>query len=211
MDLPIEWRHDIRNFFKDPSGKQGTPFREIRLDNPMPWQDIHKEAIELKNKLIPMAPHTNHHKWMGVSFHGINHHTLRPGNMDQCTWTEIANKCPITVDWFKQLPFYKRFGRICFAWVFSKGWIQPHTDRKNEGLIGINFGVYNPDGSHMLMEPGLYVPWRNGSAFQLDLSFKHAVINRSNEGRLHIICEGELHDISKYLMDQPTMFNPNNE
>ena len=83
--------------------------------------------------------------------------------------------------------------------MFSKGWIQPHTDRKNEGLIGINYGVYNPDESHMLMEPGLYVPWRNGSAFQLDLSFKHAVINRSNEGRLHIICEGELHDISKYL------------
>ena len=52
MDLPVEWRHDIRNFFKDPSGKQGTPFREIRLDNPMPWQDIHKEAIELKGAIL---------------------------------------------------------------------------------------------------------------------------------------------------------------
>ena len=46
MDLQIEWRHDIRSIFKGTSGKQGTPFREIRLDNPMPWQDIHKEAIE---------------------------------------------------------------------------------------------------------------------------------------------------------------------
>ena len=146
-----------------------------------------------------MAPNTNHNKWMGVSFHGINHHTLRPGNLEQCDWTEIANKCPITVDWFKQLPFYKRFGRICFAWVFSKGWIQPHIDRSREGLCGINFSVYNPEGSHMLFEPGLYVPFRNGSAFQLDLSFKHAVINRSNEGRLHIICEGELQNLSKYL------------
>ena len=44
MDLPKQWRQDIRDFFKDPSGKEGVPFREIRLDPPMPWQDIHHEA-----------------------------------------------------------------------------------------------------------------------------------------------------------------------
>ena len=59
MDLPIQWRHDIRDFFKDPSGKEGVPFREIRLDPPMPWQDIHHEAQAQMDKCISLAPKSN--------------------------------------------------------------------------------------------------------------------------------------------------------
>ena len=208
MDLPKQWRQDIRDFFKDPSGKEGVPFREIRLDPPMPWQDIHHEARAPTKKCIALAPKSNHASWVGITIHGVNSHHFKPCikegvEMDECSWTDVGEECPVTVNWLKSLPFYKQFGRIMFAWVHGKGWIQPHTDRSWEGLSGINYGVYNPEGCHMLMEPGKYVPWTNGSAFQLDLSFKHAVVNRGTEGRLHIICEGILDNdiLNKYLYE----------
>ena len=68
--------NSLKNFFKDPSGKEGVPFREIRLDPPMPWQDIHHEAQAQTKKCIALAPSPNHASWFGVCIHGVNSYHL---------------------------------------------------------------------------------------------------------------------------------------
>lgn len=191
---PVEMENDL-NYIMDNSK---MPY--INIDIPVPHKDIFEEA----NHLLYTACYTAHRPcsagWLSLAIHGISSvHTnceedygLAPGYEDDYSdWTDIAKFCPRTVEWMKDEMLYDEFTRVRFMAVLPGGWLAPHRDKDSvQGVGATNVAINTPDGCAMAMAGWGTVPQPAGSMVKLNTGYEHAVWNRSDEPRIHMIFDG---------------------
>jgi hypothetical protein len=168
----------------------------LKLDIPVPYEDMLKEAQALKHRFTAHRGQA-HKGWMSLSLHGLDetkhenwdeygYKSAEAAGLDY-VWTEAAKECPVTMDFLLNVFPCKRYGRVRLMLVEAGGFIGPHSDTKHRLLENINIPLSNPkecvwrwgDGEELFMEPG--VP------YAMNISYEHAVYNQSTEDRFHLI------------------------
>lgn len=176
----------------------------LKLDIDFPHEKMLQEAVSLRNQFVKHRDNDGegsyrHKGWRSLAIHGIsanktNHYEQYGFKSNEETpycWTEIAEYCPNTVNFFKsQFPF-KSYYRVRFMLLEPGGYITPHKDTDKNKLSPINMALNHPKGCHMKMKNHKgFVPFKPGTAFMLDVGNEHAYINNSSEDRYHIIVHG---------------------
>tara|TARA_R110000851_G_scaffold113925_2_gene238751 strand:- start:334 stop:981 length:648 start_codon:yes stop_codon:yes gene_type:complete len=144
--------------------------------------------------------------WQSLTLHGekphwteaINHYPDHENDVDwqyDYHWTEIAEACPVTVNYIKSLPF-ARLQRVRFMLLRAGGLIDYHRDTHKMNLSPLNVSINMPDQcefntyDYLSEQPQKTIPFTDNSAFVVNIGHYHRVINRSNEDRLHMIVHG---------------------
>lgn len=173
------------------------PWLELDLD--IPHEEMFKEALALKDRFVlhrwnDQSRGYFHHNWKSISIHGIdsqkteNFHAYGYKSQEEApyNWTEIADQCPVTINFLKTLPFAKK-NRIRFMLLEPGGYIHPHRDQEDFSFYPINIALNNPQGCRFAMEGKGVLPFRPGKGFMMNLAYTHCVFNDSNEPRIHMI------------------------
>lgn len=174
--------------------------RYLKLDITLPHTEMFNEAYALLDKFTPHRSDEYDNKgWESLTLHGLgwdkheSYHNYGYKNGKEAgkdmRWTEIADLCPITTKWLKEVFPCKRYGRVRFMLLKAGGSIAMHNDSPSgKRLIeNINIALNNPvgckwiwgDGEELIMEPG--------GVYAMNLSYDHSVINHSNKDRIHLI------------------------
>ena len=105
---------------------------------------------------------------------------------------------------------YEQFSRVRFMAVLPGGWIRPHRDTDRvAGLGATNVAINNPTGCNLVMEEYGVLPYTDGLVVKINTGHNHAVWNRSDEPRIHMIFDGGPNDIFKNKVNEnyAKMFN----
>ncbi len=175
--------------------QSGLPY--LALDLNVPTKDILKEwnvvkhmAVEHRDSDTLLA--YKNQGWLSLTLFGVSANVTTASD-DRHDWTQIKDQCKITSQWFEDTFQKDNFkGRIRFMLLEPGGHILPHKDREAKGLSEINIAISNPDDCYFYMENRGTIPFKQGSAFMLDLSNRHWVVNNSSEPRLHMIYHGRV-------------------
>jgi len=176
------------------------PYLPLYLES-VPYDKILSEAQALDDLYV--AHRSNDSLgWASLSIHGItsqhtDHYAVYPeyANLtnDQVpyTWTEIQHRCPVTVDFFKNVFPFTVYHRIRFMRLDPGGYILPHSDSPDRSLRAVNISLNNPAGCDFVFENIGTVPFSDsGSIFLVANGYTHSVWNRSDQTRYHIIVHG---------------------
>lgn len=170
----------------------------LKLDIPVPYAEMLAEARALKSRFTDHRGNESTHKgWKSLALYGLGeskHESWQDygyANAAEAArdfkWTSAAEECPITMKFLQEVFPCNQYGRVRFMLVEAGGWIAPHSDTQHRLLENINIPLSNPkdciwrwgDGEELFMEPG--VP------YAMNISYEHAIYNRSNEDRFHMI------------------------
>lgn len=199
-----EYHYRYPDFF-DPKWvvtESGWPwFKLSRLDD-QPYKDMFREAESL-------IPYFKDHRldygvgWKSLTIHGLDEDTQsleqygdnRRETLDKLDWTWVAEKCPTVKTFLTDVWPAEFLNRVRFMLLEPGGYILPHQDRPDDQkrLSVCNISLNMPEGCEMLMKDFGRVPFEDsGSAFLMDISNIHAVWNRSNTPRIHMIIHYEM-------------------
>jgi hypothetical protein len=183
-----------------------------------PFSEMLKEAQSVDHLFVNHRNSESHRGWSSLCIHGISpQHTDSYKSYDDYKnmeekdvpyhWTEIADQCPVTADFFKNYFPYSVYHRLRFMRLEPNGFILPHVDNTNTELTAINISLNNPQECKFVFENVGTVPFKNdGSIIIIANGVRHAVWNRSNEIRYHIIVHGyadghKYSDFNKYVIN----------
>ena len=153
-----------------------------------------------------------HPGWSSICVHGQSaertqpaDHYIREGidteeNSAPYDWTDIAEHCPVTVDWLKNAWPFKEYQRCRFMLLEPGGYIQPHQDFDRRSMAAFNVSPSNPPGVDFAMEEAGLIPWEPGQARGIDIGRKHSVINNGTENRIHMIVHGKWGDGFEHMI-----------
>ncbi len=177
--------------------QEDTTVPYVKLDLQIPWEEIHREALAIKDKFVVHREHEGGGTWKSLCIHGVDAQYTNDwmyydefDKEPEYKWTWVADKCPVTTNFFKNVFPYKSYRRLRFMWIEPNGYILPHQDEQQRCLGPVNVSIYNPKGCEFRYKNHGTIPFTNGSAFVVDIGQQHSVWNRSNEARLHIIASG---------------------
>ena len=105
-------------------------------------------------------------------------------------WTDIAEQCPVTVEWLRNTWPFKKYNRVRYMLLEPGGYIQPHHDFDTRALAAFNVALSNPPGVEFALEESGLIPWEPGDARAIDIGRDHAVYNKGTENRIHMIIHG---------------------
>ena len=182
--------------------QSGLPWLELRIE--IPFVEMLEEAVALKEEFVEHrdgdAPAGYSHKgWKSLCIHGIssektNHYTQYGYKNHEETpyiWTKASEKAPVTVKFFKETFPMSQYFRVRFMLLEPGGYISPHCDTEKSSLSPINIALNMPKNCLFKFEKHGLVPIKTGQSFLLDVSNKHAYINKSFDDRYHIIAHGK--------------------
>ena len=117
-------------------------------------------------------------------------------------WTEIADKCPATIKWLKEVFPCNKYGRVRFMLLRAGGKIDLHKDSSVKLIENINVALNNPEGCKWIWGDGEELIMEEGGTYAMNLYYEHSVVNNSNEDRMHmIIARHDVLDGWKTLME----------
>lgn len=123
------------------------------------------------------------------------------------TYTDLAYKCPVITDFWKNQFPAERYTRIRFMKLDPWSNINWHTDGAIPedmdpllSVLPVNVAITHPKLCEMNVEDKT-VPWREGKAIMLNISKEHAVFNRSSKPRVHMIANVILGNRTKDFCD----------
>lgn len=170
----------------------------LKLDIQIPYKEMCKEAFSLIDKFSPhRGDEYGHNGWESLTIHGLGYNKhesyhaygYKKGKdaSKDMHWTEIADQCPITTTWLKEVFPCNNYGRVRFMLLRAGGKIDLHNDSSIELIENTNVALNNPvgckwiwgDGDELLMEPG--------GIYAMNLFYDHTVVNNSNQDRMHLI------------------------
>ena len=175
----------------------GLPW--LKLDVSFPHERLLEEARRQAGRYV--SHRSNGRGWKSLCLHGIGPtHTLAATSYGFASeqeaphrWTEVAESCPDTVAFIKSLPARRLF-RVRFMMLEPGGFIAPHQDSTTPRLGPINLALNQPEGCLFKMEGAGVIPFVAGSAFLIDISNRHSLINLGRTARFHIIVHGTFED-----------------
>ena len=171
--------------------------RYLKLDIDLPYKEMCAEAFALLDKFSPHRGDEDSYGWESLTVHGLgwdkhenySNYGYKKGKdaSNDMFWTEIADLCPVTTKWLKEVFPCNRYGRVRFMLLRAGGKIALHSDSSIKLIENINVALNNPvgckwiwgDGEELIMEPG--------GAYAMNLHYHHSVVNNSNEDRMHMI------------------------
>lgn len=169
----------------------------LKLDIKVPYVQIQQEVNNIKDLFVTHREDYNEHEgWYSFSIHGKSYDSTREDEYynDQrpFVWTNEAEALmPLTVDFFKNNWFGNTFARLRVMKLAPGGYIFLHSDedknKTNNCMYPVNIAITQPKECEFIFENAGVVPFEPGSAFLLNVSNKHLVINNSNEDRYHLI------------------------
>lgn len=170
----------------------------LKLDIQFPHEEMLKEAQALRDLYIPYRQdnYTNR-GWHSLPIVGLsstqpyawnvyNYTDARQAAQD-VQWTEIAELCPITADWLRQVYPSDSYGRVRFMLLEAGGYIDFHKDTEYPVLAAINIALNNPQDCKWHWKDGETLAFKPGDAYAMNLSYEHSVRNDTDEDRYHII------------------------
>lgn len=171
----------------------------LKLDLDVPYEAMAAEAKSLREKFIRYRQNDGyaHQGWHSLPLYGLG--MDRPMSWDaygfsspneaaeHFDWTEIADKCPVTVDWLKNVFPSRKLGRVRFMLLTAGGFINRHRDSPHSVPEAINIALTNPLGCDWWWADGGKVDFKPGDAYAMNLSYEHSIDNRSLEDRYHLI------------------------
>ena len=188
----------------DISLESGLPWLELKFPGPIPYSEMLAEAKGVRHLMVAHRKDDfgngyGHHGWKSICFHGLSALQTEDCSMYGMTneeadrrynWTEISPLCPVTVEFFKNRFCYETYDRVRFLLLEAGGYILPHHDNEKRHLGPVNMALNNPANCEFKMLDFGVIPFQSQTTFQLDVSNVHAVWNRSEEDRYHIIVHG---------------------
>lgn len=180
----------MKDYFK-------SSVKYLKLDIPFPYQEMLSEAKSLRHRFVKHRGGESN-GWLSLTLHGFGETKTGVWKeygfassveaSDHMFWTEAADLCPITKNFFlNNFPCHK-YGRVRFMLLEAGGYIGMHSDSKIPMLENINMVLNNPEGCVWNWGDGdpdpLMIP---GEAYAMNISYHHAVYNNSNQDRYHII------------------------
>ncbi len=174
-----------------------SPIVSLRLDIEMPYEEMFQEAYNLINDFyVHRSNGENHSGWKSLVLHGRGKHITQGDDqydistLPEMHWTEIADLCPVTTNFFKNVMPLDQYLRVRFMLLEPGGYILPHCDNDKDKLQAFNFALNNPDDCFFGIEGFGNIPWQPGDARIINISKNHAVWNNSNTPRIHMIAHG---------------------
>lgn len=176
------------------------PYLPLLIDN-VPYAEMLAEAQSLDDLFVEHRGNDSA-GWASLAIHGItsqhtDHYQVYPEyahlTNDQVpyNWTEIQDRCPVTVDYLKNHYPCDVYHRVRFMRLAPGGYIVPHSDSPDLGLRATNFSLNNPDNCEFMFENIGVVPYKDsGSVIMIANGYNHSVWNRSSEYRYHMIIHG---------------------
>jgi hypothetical protein len=181
----------MRDYFKSEG-------RYLKLDIALPHEEMLSEAVALIDKFSPhRSGEYSHDGWESLTIHGLGwdkHENYdvygykkgKDASKDM-VWTEIADLCPITTKWLKEVFPCKQYGRVRFMLLRAGGTIDMHNDSSMRLIENINIALNNPPGCKWIWGDGEELIMEQGGVYAMNLSYDHSVINTSEHDRMHII------------------------
>jgi hypothetical protein len=175
---------------------------DIEIDLGLSKQEIHN----VENFYVPHRDGESQN-WHACCLHGINTAATQTWveytneeNDDTYRWTELTDHVPYITNFWKEFPSEK-FKRIRFMKVNAGGWIGKHSDAPGSGYepgetidydpleLGspINIAIVHPKDCYMVLEGFGCVPFKEGKAYLINIRHNHAVLNFSDQDRIHMI------------------------
>jgi len=164
------------NFSKDPLPNSReylfSDAKCLKLDLPVPYEAMAEEAKALRSKFILYRNDDGYaHNEAAKDLH----------------WTEIAEHCPVTVNWLKTVFPSNQFGRVRFMLLEAGGFISPHIDSPVSIPEPVNVALTNPEECNWIWGDGDILHFPPGTAYAMNISYEHSVYNNSDEDRYHLI------------------------
>lgn len=171
----------------------------LKLDLEIPFEKMASEAKVLRDRFILYRQNDSygHQGWYSLPLYGLG--LDRPMSWDaygyatprdaaeDFTWTEIAEQCPVTVEWLKNSFPSQRLGRVRFMLLTAGGYINRHKDSPYRVPEAINIALTNHPNCIWWWEDGSRLDFKPGDAYAMNLSYEHSIDNRSLEDRYHLI------------------------
>jgi hypothetical protein len=176
-----------------------TDAKCLKLDLEIPHEAMASEAQALKDRFIRYRKDDgyDHHDWFSLPLYGLG--LDRPMSWDaygylspreaakDFSWTEIAEQCPVTVDWLKNIFPSQRLGRVRFMLLKAGGFISRHRDSPYSIPDAVNIALTNHPNCIWWWADGDRIDFKPGDAYAMNLSYEHSIENRSIEDRYHLI------------------------
>jgi hypothetical protein len=187
--------------------------RYLKLDVPMPYTEMLAEAFALIDRFTPhRSGDYGHDGWESLTLHGLgwdkhenwSDYGYKKGKdaSNDMYWTEIADLCPITTKWLKEVFPSNKYGRVRFMLLRAGGNISMHKDSSIKLIENINVALNNPTGCKWVWGDGEELIMEQGGVYAMNLYYYHSVVNNSNEDRMHmIIARHDATDEWKKLID----------
>jgi len=199
------------------SHESGIPWLELDVPE-FDWKACWGEAMAVYNEAIQHRKNDydesnpddyGHRGWRSLTLHGLGKHVSQHWDSKDVKamgfdfkseeevreayhWTEIADKCPKTVEMIKSIPGYMSFDRVRYMYLEPGGYITPHNDYEHNKLGPLNISLNNPEHCYFKMiDDNAYVPWKPGRMIKMNVGHQHAVMNDTDEVRVHMIVHGQ--------------------
>jgi len=172
--------------------------RYLKLNIALPYQDMCKEAFTLIDRFSShRSGEYSHDGWESLTLHGLgwdkhenyDAYGYKKGKdaSNDMYWTEIAELCPITTQWLKEVFPCNKYGRVRFMLLRAGGKIALHSDSSIKLIENINVALNNPTGCKWIWGDGEELIMEAGGVYAMNLHYHHSVVNESNEDRMHMI------------------------
>ena len=181
-------------------------FAWLKLRLPTDAEQWKKELAAAQTYFVPHREGESE-GWESCCIHGIRTDATQnwPEYVDKETddiykWTELSEVSPSATKFWKDFPAEK-YKRVRFMKVKPHGYISAHSDAPGKGYIPgepadydplelgcpINIAIVHPKSCQMVLEGFGVVPFQEGDAFLINIRHKHAVINFTDQERIHMI------------------------
>ena len=186
----------------------------LKLEIKFPYEKILAEAKAMRSFFVPhkfkqessVYDQFNFKNWFSLCIHGIspsytNHYAnygYKSNKETPYRWTEIADQCPNTYNFLKNIYPCNDYYRIRFMLLEPEGFIGPHSNETNSKLAPVNIALNHPKNCVMKFAKHGIIPFKDGTAFLIDEGIAHAAYNKSNEDRYHMIIHGNYKNNKKW-------------
>lgn len=164
----------------------------LPLDIQIPWEIIREEALAVVPEMIAY-PSTDYdsHGWFNFGIYTRGADDLGDHGREVVehndSWTEQARTLmPRTVEYFATQWPHKQFHKIRLLALYPRGVIGLHSD-DCDGLHNINIAIDHPEQCDFVLEHSGVIPFENGRAFLVNVGRRHAVVNNSDQLRIHLV------------------------
>jgi len=166
----------------------------VALELKVPVQDIEAEIHNVQKYLVPHREDSGL-GWSSFCIHGQSYNRTREESFYKdvlpYVWTKEAQECmPRTIEWLKSLGL-KSLKRVRVMCLEPLGFINLHRDQTVSQLGPVNIAITHPPGCEFYLENHGVLFFSPGSAYMMNLSNHHCVINNTLERRYHIIIHGD--------------------
>lgn len=168
--------------------------KHLQLDLPVPYDEMLAEAIALRPEFVPYNLEA---KWYSLPIIGLSskkpyswqmyNYSSAKEAAQYIDWTDIADRCPVTVNWIKNVYPSKSYARVRFMLLEAGGEIPFHSDTTHRVLGAVNVALNNPDECKWHWRDGDILYFSPGDVRLMNISYEHSIKNNSNIDRYHLI------------------------